>query len=241
MGLGEVLNSEYSNAGELYGLNGYFDNSLMGELAQMNPITRAKAINAITRPPAASRGSRAEFEKFFGELPDHIKEGLKNGKLRLADKTIYSIKPVNGAKTIKMFESQDVKEVGLRNISNGKLPKNSVMLVSAIYLLQGTPATAAADDVKSTVFDIIDTKGALNTGEFTFKANKKHLLSETSLKKFHTGNLTIVPKGYYKLDNPRPILDDVDIEFDIELGTVTGLAALAHLYVGLEGTITIPN
>jgi hypothetical protein len=91
------------------------------------------------------------------------------------------------------------------------------------------------------VYDLIDAKGALNTGEFTFKANKKHLISETSLKKFHTGNYTLVPKGYFKLDNPRPVLDDVDIEFDIELGTVTGLAALLHLFVGLEGTMTIPN
>jgi hypothetical protein len=33
--------------------------------------------------------------------------------LRLADQLIYTIKPVKGAKTIKMFESQDVKEVEL--------------------------------------------------------------------------------------------------------------------------------
>lgn len=235
--LGQLLNTEYNNAGELFGLS---DHETMSYLNQLNPLSRAKAINKLARPSAPSRGSRAEFEKFFPELPEHIKEGLRSGKLRLADHVIYSIKPVNAAKTIKMFESQDVKEVGLRNISNGKLPKNMAMLVSGIILLQGTPATGAADDVKSTVYDIIDSKGALNTGEFTFKANKKHLLNSTALKKFCTGDYNLVPKGYYKLDNPRPIQDDVDIEFDIELGTVTGLAALSHLYLGLHGTVTIP-
>lgn len=239
--LGQVLSTEYSNAGELFGLNGgAFDGTLLGELQQLNPITRAKVINAITKTPAPSIGSRAEFEKFFGEMPDHIKDGLKSGKLRLADHVIYSIKGVGGSKTVKMFESQDVKEVGLRNISNAKLPKNSVMLVSGIFLLQGTPALAVADDIKSAVYDTIDAEGALSTGEFTFKANKKQLLSDTSLRIFNTVNYSLVPKGYYKLHNPRPILDDVDIEFDIELGSVTGLAATAHLFLGLHGTITIP-
>ena len=57
------------------------------------------------------------MEKFFGELPAHIKEGLVRGELRLADSTIYSIKPVT-SKTIKMFETQDDKQTGVRSIDN---------------------------------------------------------------------------------------------------------------------------
>ncbi len=71
----------------------------------------------------ASRGSRAEMERHFRQLPGHIRSELSTGKLRLADMVVYSIKPIN-AKTIKMFETQDTKETGLRNISNAKLPKN---------------------------------------------------------------------------------------------------------------------
>jgi hypothetical protein len=33
----------------------------------------------------------------------------------------------------------------------------------------------------------------------------------------------MVPKSFYKLANPRLIHDDVDIEFEIELGTIKGL------------------
>ncbi|MBK8292744.1 MAG: hypothetical protein IPK96_19235 [Flammeovirgaceae bacterium] len=104
---------------------------------------------------------------------------MLQGKLRLADQLIYTIKPIKGAKTIKMFESQDVKEVNLRNISNAKLPKNMALLVSGIYLLHGIATSLDIDDIKTTRFDSIETVGALANGEFKLKANKKQLVSDT--------------------------------------------------------------
>lgn len=235
-----VIESEYENPTDLMGLSGEMDTELLGYLNALNPIQRAKAVSKLVKKPIPSRGSRAEFEKFFKELPQHIKEQLLQGKLRLADHLIYSIKPVNSAKTIKMFESQDVKEVNLRNISNGKLPKNMALLVSGIYLLQGQAASLSVDDVKVTPFDSIESVAALANGEFKLKANKKQLVSDISNRKFVTGGFDMVPKGYYKLSNPRLIHDDIDIEFEIELGTVSGINANTVLYVGLEGTATIP-
>lgn len=187
-----------------------------------------------------SQGSRAEFEKFFGELPQSIKDQLLQGKLRLADHLIYSIKPISGAKTIKMFESQDLKEVGMRNISNAKLPKSMALLVSGIYLLQGVSTSLAVDDIKTVTFDTLQNIGPLVNGEFKLKANKKQLVSDTSNRKFATNEFHLVPKGFFKLANPRLIQDDVDIEFEVELGTITGIPANTVLYVGLEGTATIP-
>lgn len=234
------MESEYENPGELMGLAELENPELMGYLGQLNPIQRAKAVSKLVKKPIPSKGSRAEFEKFFGELPAHIKQQLLQGKLRLADHLIYSIKPVAGAKTIKMFESQDVKEVSLRNISNGKLPKNMALLVSGIYLLQGEATTLAVDDIKITKFDTIESIGALANGEFKLKANKKQLVSDNSNRKFITSGFDAVPKGYYKLSNPRLIHDDLEIELEIELGTVSGIPANTVLYVGLEGTATIP-
>lgn len=234
-----LMKSEFNNAGDLLGIDG-ISPELMGYLGRLDPVSKAKTMAKLTKKQIPSVGSRAEFEKFFSELPQHIKEQLLQGKLRLADHILYSIKAVNGSKTIKMFESQDIKEVGLRNLSNGKLPKNMCMLVSGISILQGVAATNGVDDVKSTVFNIIDTKGALTTGEFTLKANKKQIVSDTSMSVFRTGDFHLVPKGFYKLANPRLIQDDVDIDFDIELGTITGLDPTAYLYVGLHGTVTIP-
>lgn len=238
--LGQLMESEYTNPTELLGLNGETDVELMGYLNALNPIARAKAMTKLVKRHIPSQGSRAEFEKFFVELPKHIKEQLLQGKLRLADQLIYTIKPIKGAKTIKMFESQDVKEVNLRNISNAKLPKNMALLVSGIYLLHGVADSMDTDDIKITKFDTIENIGAIANGEFKLKANKKQLVSDTSNRKFVTTQFNNVPKSFYKLANPRLIHDDVDIEFEIELGTIKGLDANSVLYVGLEGTATIP-
>lgn len=165
---------------------------------------------------------------------------MLQGRLRLADHTIYSIKAIGGAKTIKMFESQDVKEVNLRNISNAKLPKNMAMMVSGIYLLQGIALSTASEDLKKTKFDTLFNTPTLANGEFKLKANKKQLVSDTSNRDFITDEFHLVPKGFLKLANPRLITDDIDIEFEIELGTAAGLDPNAVLYVGLKGTATIP-
>jgi hypothetical protein len=238
--LGQLMESEYTNPTELLGLNGEMDAELLGYLNALNPVARARAMSKMTKRNIPSQGSRAEFEKFFVELPKHIKEQLLQGKLRLADQLIYTIKPVNGAKTIKMFESQDVKEVGLRNISNAKLPKNMALLVSGIYLLQGQAASLSAEDIKIAPLTTIEGIGALANGEFKLKANKKQLVSDTSNRNFVTNDFHMVPKGFYKLANPRLIHDDIDIEFEIELGTIGGINANTIIYVGLTGTATIP-
>ncbi len=238
--LGQLMESEYTNPTELLGLNGEMDTELLGYLNALNPVQRAKAMSKITKRHIPSQGSRAEFEKFFVELPKHIKEQLLQGKLRLADHLIYSIKPVKGAKTIKMFESQDVKEVGLRNISNAKLPKNMALLVSGIYMLQGVAGSLDTDAIKVTTFDSINNIGAFANGEFKLKANKKQLVSDTSNRNFITTGFSQVPIGFYKLANPRLIHDDIDIEFEIELGTITGVDPNAVIMVGLVGTATIP-
>ena len=98
---------EYSNAGALIGIEGIEDGELLGALKRMNPIKRERTVNKLANTGSPSRGSRAEMEKHFGELPPHIKEGLANGTLRLADQTVYSIKPVT-SKTISPIHARFV-------------------------------------------------------------------------------------------------------------------------------------
>ena len=230
---------EYNNAGALLGLDAVDNEELLGALKRMNPIQRTRAINKLASPTPPSKGSRAEMEKHFNELPQHIKDGLLKGELRLADTVIYSIKPAN-SKTIKMFETQDDKEVGLRNISNAKLPKNQALLVSGIILLAGVPADATKDKVIGTKFDGFEDFAALSNGEFSLKSNKKIIMPETATSVFKTKNLNTVPIGYYKLANPRMIHDDILLEATIDLGSMEGLDPKTHVYIGLHGTITTP-
>ncbi|MBN8877050.1 MAG: hypothetical protein J0I32_05845 [Sphingobacteriales bacterium] len=230
---------EYGNAGALIGIDGIDDGELLGALRRMNPVKRQRTVNKLANTGAPSKGSRAEMEKFFGELPAHIKEGLASGNLRLADMTIYSIKPVT-SKTIKLFETQDDKEIGLRNVSNAKLPKNQAFLVSGIYLLAGVSADGTKDKIIATEFKGLENFHAIANGEFSLKSNKKQIVPETSNAVFKTAAYHQVPIGYYKLANPRLIEDDILIEMTVELGSMDGVAANTYIFAGLHGTVTTP-
>jgi hypothetical protein len=230
---------EYNNVGALFGLDGLDGDEFLGALKRMNPVKRQKTINKLANSGGSSRGSRAEMEKHFAELPQHIKDGIAKGELRLADNVIYSIKAIN-SKTIKLFETQDDKEIGLRNISNAKLPKNQAFLVSGIVLLAGNSADMSKDKIMATPFVGIEAFPALSNGEFSLKSNKKQIVPETSNNVFKTNNMHNVPVGYYKLANPRLIHDDIQMELTIELGTMEGLGATTHIFAALHGTITTP-
>lgn len=230
---------EYNNSGALLGTGMLEDESLNAAIQRMPILKKAQTVQKLTGNPFPSKGSRAEMEKHFPELQNHIKSGLGKGELRLADHVIYSIKPAS-SKTIKMFETQDDKEIGLRNISNAKLPKNQSFLVSGIVLLVGVSADATKDKIIATNYNKIESFPAIANGEISLKANKKQILPDTSNNLFKTENMHLVPMGYYKLANPRLIQDDVLIELTIELGTMDGIPANTYIYAGLHGTLTTP-
>ncbi|MBL4862837.1 MAG: hypothetical protein JKY09_07470 [Crocinitomicaceae bacterium] len=232
----EIMNSEYNNVGELFGIG-----ELERATRDMSPVKKAMFIRRIAGQVQGSRRSRAEMEKFFKQVPEHVKAELLKGGVRLADYTIYSTKLIT-SKTVKMFEPQDDKEVGVRNISNAKLPKNMVFLVSGIILLTGRSAELKdAEANKAIDFGSVSSIPAICNGEFCLKANRKQIVPENqSIRRFVTDNDMTVPLGYYKLDNPRLIRDEELIEFTVELGTLLNIPREQYIYVGLDGTGTTP-
>jgi hypothetical protein len=232
--------NEYNNSGALLGIDGVEHEELLGALKRMNPIQRMKVMQKLAGGVPASKGSRAEMEKHFDELPQHIKDGLLNKDLRLADTVIYSRKIVN-SKTVKLFETQDVKEIGLRNISNGKLPKNQALLVSGIFLLAGVATANTSDKIIGARYGQLEDFPTIANGEFTLKANKKIIMTDVDNSIFKTSNNHNLPIGYYKLANPRIIQDDILLEATVELGSLDGIDTdKTFLYIGLHGTITTP-
>jgi hypothetical protein len=234
----EFLNSEYNAAGELYGLD-----AVTRAFPGANPAQKAQIIQKIAQnnQTQISRGSRREFEKFLPQVPKHVQTEMKKGSVRLSDYTVYSIKQIN-SKTIKMFEPQDKKEVGVRNISDAKLPKNMVFLVSGIYLLTGENMTpTGGEGHKAIQFGSVSTIPAICNGEFSFKANRKQIIPENqAVRVFATDNDHSLPLGYFKLDNPRMIRDEELIEFTVDLGTQLGIPVNQWLMVALHGTVTTP-
>jgi hypothetical protein len=190
-----------------------------------------------------SFGSRAEMEKFEKELPHHVQEELKKGKLRYADTIIYSVKPL-ASKTIKMFETHDDRDLGLRNIANAKLQKNQCLLITGIQVYLFSPnvagPTATKDEILNASTQYIEDCRPLVNGEFSLKANQKTIIPETSCRIFPGQTQTGVQIGYYKLHNPRLVVDEVLLEFTFELGTWSPSWKNSHVFVGLHGTITTP-
>lgn len=232
----DLMNSEYNNVGELFGF-GELERATHG----MTPLRKAMFIRKMTGQVQNSRKSRGEIEKFFKQMPKHVKGELLKGAIRLTDYTIYSTKRIT-SKTIKMFEPQDDKEVGVRNVSNAKLPKNMVFLVSGIYLLTGKSNDVANPEANKAIeYRTVNTVPAIANGEFSLKANRKQIIPENqSIRRFITDNDMTVPLGYYKLDNPRLIRDEELIEFTIELGTLFDIPTEQYIYIGLDGTGTTP-
>lgn len=236
----EYVLSEYNNAGELLGVDTALGGGFLSSLSGMNPVQKAQVISRVTKSLPPSIGSRAEFEKFFRELPDDIREKLIKGELRLADYSIRSIKKIT-SKTVKLYETQDQKETGILSIAQSKLPKGSVLVVSAISMLAGVPTDLTADKIKATDFGSIKGYPAIANAEFSLKANKKQIVPEgRPTRCFVTDNNQTIGLGITKLHNPRLIRDEEQIEFVIELGTMDGLDAKTHVQVELIGTITTP-
>ncbi|HTF02409.1 MAG TPA: hypothetical protein VK826_00225 [Bacteroidia bacterium] len=236
----EHVLSEYNNAGELLGIDAGLGGGFLNYLSGLNAVQKAQVVARVAKSLPPSIGSRAEFEKHFKELPEGIKDDLVKGSIRLADFNIRGVKRVT-SKTVKLFETSDAKVSGGTSIAQGKLPKGMVLLVSSITMLVGTSADLTEDKIKAIDFGSIKAVPAIANGEFYLKANKKQIIPEgKSNRVFVTDNNQLVNLGFWKLHNPRMIRDEELIEFVVELGTLDGVAANAHIMVELNGTITTP-
>lgn len=174
-----------------------------------------------------------------------VAEGIKEGRLQLADSAYYSIKYAGDKATIHLFETQNAKEIGVTNVTQSKLPKDRLFLCNRIMLLakefEGElpqSDTAWKQLIKSANFDSIKAVAGLQNGVFTFVANKKIIIDERPMQEFVTDNNLQVNLGTYYLENPRFIRDDEEFEFTIELGDDAPDKTLVK--VVLAGTSTVP-
>lgn len=241
-----ILDSEFNNAGDLIGLDTELNGGeMLGKLRSLSPLKRFQVLNKLTRKPMLSKGSRRDMEKHFKSLPKRVRAELASGKMRLGDWSAYSVKKVS-SQTVKLFETQDDQEISISNVSNAKLPKNSVLMVSWIQLVAGeAPATGTnpptIEQIKATDFKSISTYPALANANWSLKANKVQIVPEhASCRRFVTDNNQTINLGTYFLDNPRPIQDDVLLEFVIELGSMFNLPDNLHVRVEFGGSVTAP-
>ena len=209
--------------------------ALLGAIAKLAPVAKAQAMAKVLRPQNINEStltSRGAAMSRMGALPKEIQNGLVQKRLQFADTRFYFVKAAGGATQVRMITSADVKDPGTTNVNNGKLEKDNYFLLTGLILLSGVNA-----DPKAAAYDTIAL--AIANGDFEFKAagNKYLLPKDTSCQVFDTNNRTDIENGLFKLDSPKWIEPQVDIEMNIRLSQAA--AANTNIKLVLVGASVI--
>jgi hypothetical protein len=174
------------------------------------------------------------MEMKFDLLPDEILDGLLNKRLQLADTRFYVIKEISGKSNIDIFQGTDQKNVGIGNLANQKLEKDSWLLVYAIMVryaaLTGTLSQLTAD--------YGEIPALIRNGEWELEAGNKKLVAPMECSAFDTRGRTNIPTGFYKLDSTKIIEPQTEIKMPIKF--TASADANTWLRVNFIGTSVIP-
>lgn len=193
-----------------------------GMVRQMKSQGRPVAIKGEIAT-GKSATSRDEAMKRLNQIDDkNIIEGLKAGRLALADSRYYFVKTIAAVTQVKMIKNDDAKSNGLTNVAQAKLDTGTWFMLTGMSLRTGLYPTDATH-IKESVFDLkalttLACEASVANGDFEFRVNGgKHVLpKDTSCSIFCSGR-TDQPLGYYHLESPKWIKPDSEMFFDINL------------------------
>ncbi len=223
-------------AGDLGSVDGKRRKRGKRRLKRLNQAINKKGGAIVEVRPHETREmtGKALFERRQHKLDEKIRLALADGDLTISDYTAFSVKLAEGGRT-EMFKSGDKEADGVGNLVLAKLPNNSTMLVTSIFLYSGVGAGATEDDGKIVDFGKLNT--IIANGTFTFKNGQKTFMQKTSCKVFkHEGNAGLLP-GEYKLATPILIDGSKVVGFDID--TPPGIPANTFICVELGGVMTV--
>lgn len=210
--------------------------ALMGTIMKIpNPAQRQAAMSKVLRPQNINEStmtSRGQAMSRLGALPKEIQQGLVQKKLQLVDTRFYFVKAANAVTSVRMIETSDTKAVGVTNVDRGKLDKDNYFLLTGLILLSGVNASPLAAS-----FGTVATTIANGDFEFKCSGNKYLLPKDSSCQVFDTNNRTDIENGLFKLDNPKWIEPQAEINFDIRFPVAT--AANTNIKLVMVGVSVI--
>lgn len=180
-------------------------------------------IDGTATPTRHSNGnsSRSAMLRFLPLLKPEIALAIKERRLQVSDKTIHVTNvPIATLTTVKVFNDDNGQIIGKGNISKGKLESGVYFALTAIRVLYGVGA-----DV--TVIDFAAPPAILRNGEFTLRINGAEAITKASMECFQAAGNNNREVGTFYLDNPKLIVDQEPIEFNVEWQT----AAPANAYL----------
>lgn len=205
------------------------DNELDGIIEELGRLPRKapqrKKFNRIIRKNKTFQkralatnqlSAKAEFEKRLHLLPASIRRELQAGKLQIVEGNLYAIKAADQVSVLECFANGDDKTVGETNLNARKLEANQFFLVTAIRLQYGTGANPKAID-----FSSFELPAAVKNGEFTLELGNEVLIPDVSSEIFNTYGMTDRPKGYYKLENPKLLKPQIEVNAELKFASTT--------------------
>ncbi len=206
-------------------------NRLLGDVMELGAADKRKAVAKIMAPRfgSANLSARDKTMQRLGGLPEEIRRALAQKKLQLVDTEIYAVRFLKNLQDVRFFEPADNASAGIRNISNGKLGKDTFFLCTEIQFTVGLSAAATAEgqNPSDTFFDNPALLTTVANGEFDFKANgAKYIMPKDSpismFSDIQFGGLKGNSKFTKTIENPKWIEPQVGIEFNTRFAAAVG-------------------
>ena len=208
-------------------------------------VAAAKVADAAEKTP--SKGSRADFFKYGGDIEDEIFKKIKAGKLQVDDAEILVttlMSTAAGKTTTSLFESGDVIKEGLKSLKGGETAKDFNMMLSRIEVTAATVAVAGTDATEAEIlaaeFRGLHLIPSLRNAVFNLKVGNRIVFLGKSLNGFYNRDNTNHTHTV-ELDNPKFVRENEKIEAQIIMLDGSGVPLHTYLRVTLRGSGTSPK
>ncbi len=179
-------------------------------LSQARLVHRGKGyVAAFNDYETKNLSGKALLERRMHLLPKEIREALHNGQLSITDYVIYGIVDGNDKNAFSIISNAQSKQLGTTNIGNGKLPSNTAFLLMSISLQE---AVYDSTNDKYGDFDLLSEDS--RKGEWTLKIGNKPVFDGQPTEMFYRPEVKGI-KGEWKLENPKLIMPQTDIDFSV--------------------------
>lgn len=192
------------------------DDELSGDLGRRSVRSTAKRFRRprrkrIAKIETGASRFRRQFLDRISKLPKPIRIALARGKAQITDAPYYATMEMKGTR-IELIKPSIPEEIGYTNIDSGKLNKDRHLILSGIRLVYD------ANDINGTFTDPYPAD--LLNGEWELELNGQKVFEKQPIRKFFDGFFgynTQKPFGLYVLNNPKVVLPQTPLEFNVNL------------------------
>ena len=176
--------------------------------------------------------------KYFGELKPKFQAMVSSAQVQPIKHSLFGT--VRFGERVKVFEGNQDKVPGLRNVDKGKLDSNTLFLCTGISILTGATtingSTPTKDELGQINYGSIGNIPQIANGKVKVELGKKTVVHEDCpLSEFVTDGKSDVTVGYRQLSRPVWVTEGQELNAEFEFLTVTGVPATSFIRIIFHG------